>query len=317
MVVVAALTAVPLFATAGPKAEETTIWIGTGSVVGVYFPVGGEICRMVNRAYREDGLRCSVESTDGSVFNLNGVRDGDFDLAIAQSDRQFDAWKGKGAFAAQGPDKNLRSVFSLYPEAVTLVARSDSGITSVVDIKGKRVSIGGSGSGTRAIVDALFDALGMTKDDLQKALELKPADQAKALCNNEIDAFFFPVGFPSGSVSEALGGCESVLVPIEGEAIDKLVEQNSYYAKAVIPGAAYGLDYDTPTYGVKATLVTSSNLDEDTVYKIVKVVFDNLDTFRDSHPALAGLNAKDMIADGMTAPIHPGAARYFLENGMM
>ncbi|MCP4328542.1 MAG: TAXI family TRAP transporter solute-binding subunit [Alphaproteobacteria bacterium] len=301
----------------GASAQQTFVTIGTGGVTGVYYPTGGAICRLVNKGRKEHNIRCSVESTGGSVFNLNAIRGGELEMGVAQSDWQYHATNGTSKFEDQGPNEKLRSVFSVHPEPMTLVARADSGVKSLGDLKGKRVNVGNPGSGTRATVEVLFDAMGWTMDDLQLASELKASEQSQALCDNKIDAFFYPVGHPSGSISEALSSCDSVLVPIEGPEVDKLAEENSYYAKATIPGAAYSLDYDTPTYGVKATFVSSTDVPDAVVYEVVKAVFENFDDFRKLHPAFQHLQPNDMVRDGNSAPTHDGAAKYFDEKGMM
>jgi TRAP transporter TAXI family solute receptor len=266
LVVAAAIAAVSL--TAGTsQAAQKFISIGTGGVTGVYYPTGGAICRLVNKSRKEHGIRCSVESTGGSVYNINTIRAGELDMGVAQSDWQYHAYNGTSKFADQGPFKELRAVFSVHAEPVMIVARKDANIKNVMDLKGKRVNIGNPGSGTRASYEVMADALGFTDDTLALATEFKSSEQSQALCDNKIDAFFFLVGHPSGSIKEATTSCEANMVAVDGPAIDKLVADNSFYRKATIPGGMYtGTDADTPTYGVGATFVSSTKTPADTIF---------------------------------------------------
>ena len=294
------------------------ITIGTGGVTGVYYPTGGAICRLVNKGRKQHGIRCSVESTGGSVYNLNTIRAGELDMGVAQSDWQYHAYNGSSKFKDAGPNKELRAVFSVHPEPFTVVARADAGIKTFADLKGKRVNIGNPGSGQRGTMEVVMDALGWTKADFTLASELKSAEQSKALCDNKIDAIVFTVGHPSGSIKEATTSCDTVLVEVSGEAIDKLVEKNAYYRLAVIPGGMYrGNDADVTTFGVGATFVSSTNTPADTVYEVVKAVFENFDDFRRLHPAFANLKKEEMVKDGLSAPLHDGALRYYKEAGLI
>ncbi len=299
-------------------AEQQFVSIGTGGVTGVYYPTGGAICRLVNKGRKQHGVRCSVESTGGSVYNINTIRAEELDFGVAQSDWQYHAYNGTSKFKDQGPFKDLRAVFSVHPEPFTVVARADSGIKTFTDLKGKRVNIGNPGSGQRGTMDVVMAALGWSKSDFALASELKSSEQAQALCDNKIDAMVFTVGHPSGSIKEATTSCASVLVPVTGPAIDKLVADNDYYRTATIPGGMYtGTDEDTQTFGVGATFVSSTAVSEDVVYVIVKAVFENFDQFRKLHPAFANLDPKEMIKDGLSAPLHDGAAKYYKEKGWM
>jgi len=298
--------------------EQRFITIGTGGVTGVYYPTGGAICQLVNRGTARHGIRCTVQSTGGSVYNLNALRQGELDMGVAQSDWQYHAWKGDSEFAARGPDKDLRAVFSVHAEPFTVVARRDAGIHTFTDLKGKRVNIGNPGSGQRGTLEVVMKALGWSRDDFALASELKSAEQAKALCDNKVDAIVFTVGHPNGSIQEATTSCDAVLVPVTGPAIDKLVADNSYYRHAVIPGGMYrGNDNDVATFGVGATFVTSARVPDEVVYEVVKAVFEHLDRFRRLHPAFAHLKAREMVHDGLSAPLHPGALRYYREAGLV
>ena len=299
-------------------AQQQFITIGTGGVTGVYYPTGGAICRLVNRGRKEHGIRCSVESTAGSTYNLNTIRAGELDMGVAQSDWQYHAYNGSSKFQEAGPDKDLRAVFSVHPEPFTVVARADAGVKTFTDLKGKRVNIGNPGSGQRGTMEVLMGALGWTNDDFALASELKSAEQSKALCDNKIDAMVFTVGHPSGSIKEATTSCDSVIVDVSGPAVDKLVSENDYYRHATIPGGMYrGNDADVKTFGVGATFVSSTKVSADVVYQVVKAVFDNFDSFRKLHPAFANLKKEEMIKDGLSAPLHDGAVRYYKEAGLM
>jgi len=300
------------------KAETQFVTIGTGGVTGVYYPTGGAICRLVNKTRKEHGIRCSVESTGGSVYNLNTIAAGELDMGVAQSDWQYHAYNGTSKFKEKGPNKDLRAVFSVHPEPFTVVARADSGIKNFQDLKGKRVNIGNPGSGQRGTMEVVMGALGWTKKDFKLASELKSAEQSKALCDNKIDAMVFTVGHPSGSIKEASTSCDSVLVNVTGPEIDKLVKDNDYYRTATVPGGMYrGTPDDTMTFGVGATFVTSAKVPENVIYNVVKAVFENFDQFKKLHPAFSVLKKEEMIKDGLSAPLHDGAVKYYKEAGLM
>ncbi len=312
----AAAGAMALIATAG-AAQERFITIGTGGQTGVYYVVGQSICRLVNRGTAEHNLRCTAPSTGGSIANINAIAAGDMDMGVAQSDWQFHAYNGSSEFEGNKIDK-LRAVFSVHGEPFTVVARADSGIETFEDLKGKRVNVGAPGSGQRATMQVVMDALGWTTDDFALASELAPAEQSAALGDNNVDAIIFTVGHPNGSIQEATSTTDARLIPVTGEAIDALVNDNPYYATATIPGGMYaGNDSDVQTFGVKATFVTSADVPDDVVYEVVKAVFENFDRFKGLHPAFANLKPEEMIADGLSAPLHPGAERYYKEQGWM
>lgn len=298
--------------------EQQFITIGTGGVTGVYYPAGGAICRLVNMDRKDHGIRCSVESTGGSIYNLNAIRQGELDLAVAQSDWQYHAYNGSSEFAGDGPNKKLRAVFSLHPEPFTVVASKGSKIENFADLAGKRVSVGNPGSGQRATAEVLMEEMGWTMDKYALAAELKAAEQSQALCDGNIDAFFYTVGHPSGSIKEATTSCDSVLVNVDNEATQKLVADNPYYRVATIPGGMYrGNDEDTTTFGVAATFVTSADVADDVVYAVVKAVFENFDSFKRLHPAFGNLEKSEMAADALSAPLHPGAEKYYKEAGLL
>ncbi|MCK8464974.1 TAXI family TRAP transporter solute-binding subunit [Aliiroseovarius sp. S1339] len=297
---------------------EEFITIGTGGVTGVYYPTGGAICRLVNKGRKDHGVRCSVESTGGSVYNINTIREGELEFGVAQSDWQYHAFNGTSKFEDTGPFEGLRAVFSVHPEPFTVVARADSGIKTFEDLKGKRVNIGNPGSGQRGTMEVLIEALGWTTGDFALATELKASEQSAALCDNQIDAMVYTVGHPSGSIQEATTACDSVLVEVSGDVVNKLVEENSFYRTATIPGGMYrGNDADTMTFGVGATFVSSDQVSDEAVYAVVSSVFENFEDFKGLHPAFANLDPKEMASAGLSAPLHPGAEKYFKEKGLI
>ncbi|MDJ0609977.1 MAG: TAXI family TRAP transporter solute-binding subunit [Kiloniellales bacterium] len=298
-------------------AETRFISIGTGGVTGVYYPTGGAICRRVNRDRKKHGIRCSAESTGGSIYNINTIRAGELEFGVAQSDWQYHAYNGTSKFADKGKFEKLRAVFSVHPEPVTVLARDDSNIKNITDVKGKRLNIGNPGSGTRGTWEVMEAALGWTRGDLRLAAEMKSAETAQALCDNKIDAYFWLVGHPSALTQETLSSCATHLVNVTGPAIDKLVADNSYYRTATIPAGMYNNSSDIKTFGVGATFVTSADVPDDVVYVVVKAVFDDFPAFRKLHPAFANLKEAEMIKDGLSAPLHPGAVKYYKERGWM
>ena len=297
-------------------ADQQFVSIGTGGVTGVYYPTGGAICRLVNKGRKEHGIRCSAESTGGSVYNINTIRAGELEFGVAQSDWQYHALNGTSKFEDAGKFEKLRAMFSVHPEPFTLVARADAGINKFEDIKGKRVNVGNPGSGQRATTEVVLDAFGIKMDELALAAELKGSEMAQALCDNKIDAMIYTIGHPAAAITEAANTCDVKLVPVEGAPIDKLVEENSFYRVATVPGGMYkGNDDDVKTFGVGATFVTSSDVPEEVGYVVAKAVFDNFEDFKKLHPAFANLKEAEMIKDGLSAPLHDGAAKYYKERG--
>jgi TRAP transporter TAXI family solute receptor len=308
---VAGMSAIPAYA------AQEFISIGTGGVTGVYYPTGGAICRLVNKNRKEHGFRCSAESTGGSIYNINTIRAGELEFGVAQSDWQYHAYHGTSKFEDAGAFENLRAVFSVHPEPVTVIASDDSGISTLTDVKGKRLNIGNPGSGTRGTWEVIEEALGWERSDLKLASEMKSAETGAAVCDGKIDAYFWLVGHPSALTQESLATCDAHLVNVEGAAIDKLVADNAYYRVATIPAGMYNNDVDIKTFGVGATFVTSADVSADAVYVVVKAVFDNFDDFKKLHPAFANLNESEMITDSLSAPLHEGAIRYYKERGWM
>ncbi len=314
LAVVAALSTAALAAPA--SAQQKFVTIGTGGVTGVYYAAGGAICRLVNKDRAKHGIRCSVESTGGSVFNVNTIKAGELDLGFAQSDVQYNAVKGLSQFKDGGAVADLRAVFAVHPEPFTVVARKEANIGKFEDFKGKRFNVGNPGSGTRASMEELLTAMGWKLSDFSLASELKADEHGPALCDGKIDGFFYGVGHPSANIQDPTTSCGAKLVSLTGPVVDKLVADKPYYAKVSIPAGLYPNNPQaTPTYGVLATVVASVKTPADTIYAVTKAVFDNFDEFKKLHPALAHLKPEDMVKNGLSAPLHDGAARYYKEKG--
>lgn len=304
-------------AVSAKAADQQFVSIGTGGVTGVYYPTGGAICRLVNKKRKEHGIRCSAESTGGSIYNINTIRANELEFGVAQSDWQYHAYNGTSKFKDKGKFEKLRAVFSVHPEPVTVIARDDSNINNISDAKGKRLNIGNPGSGTLGTWDVMEAALGWKRSDLALAAGMKSAETGAAMCDGKIDAYFWLVGHPSALTQESLASCASHLVNVTGPAIDKLIADKPYYRDATIPAGMYNNKEDVKTFGVGATFVTSSDVPEEVVYQVVKAVFENLDQFKKLHPAFNNLKAEEMIKDGLSAPLHDGAVKYYKEKGMM
>jgi len=300
------------------QAKTQFVTIGTGGITGVYYPTGGAISKMVNKKKKEYGIRATVESTGGSVFNVNAIMNGDLDFGIVQSDCQYQAVNGLGVWKNKGPQKDLRAVFSIYPETITLVAAVDAGITTIKDLKGKKVNIGNPGSGQRQnAIDAL-NAVGINYEKDLQVESVKASEAPGLLQDGRIDAFFYTVGHPSGAIKEATSGARKVRFAAITD-IDQLFAQYPYYAKSFIPVALYpGVDNnkDVETFRVKATLMTSVKVPDEVVYAITKEVFENFDDFKKLHPLYSSLTKESML-EGLSAPIHPGAMKYYKEAGLI
>lgn len=294
----------------------TVVSIGAGGVGGVYYAVGGAMCRMLSRAVLQTPYICKVDATGGSVFNLNALKTGELDFAMVQSDIGHHAYTGEAQFAAVGPYEPLRDVFSLHPESVTVVARKELEANDFQDLQGKRVNIGHPGSVARASVDQLLGAMGTDYQFFSRVTELRADELTEALCSGRIDAFVVSVGHPSAVVQDPAALCGAQLLPLTGAAVETLTQQFPYYAKVDIPGGIYTNNAaNVPTYGVLSTVVTRADVDEQRVYDLVKAIFSNLDNFKRLHPSLDHLDKQRMTKDGLTMPLHPGALRYFREQG--
>jgi TRAP transporter TAXI family solute receptor len=299
-----------------PMMGAQFITIGTGGVTGTYYPTGGAVCRMVNKLKKKTGIRCSVESTGGSVYNVNTIKAGELDFGISQSDTAYQAYHGQGKFEGK-PQKNLRSVIAIYPELLAFVVRADSGIKKLTDTKGKKINIDVPGSGTRMTTEIVMDAFGIKGSDLALQSELKSTEGPNMLKDKKIDGYFGVFGHPTANIKDASNSLPINIVPIEGPQIDKLVEKYPYYAKGAISGTFYkGVTKDVPSIGVKAVLVSSTALDENAVYVVTKAILDNFDAFKKLHPAYKTITKKSLL-DGLSVPQHKGAIKAFKEAGLL
>lgn len=292
--------------------EEQFITIGTGGQTGVYYVVGQSVCRLVNRI-DDANIKCNAPSTGGSVANVNGIKSGELDMGVVQSDVQYQAYNGTGNFEDEAYDK-LRAVFRVHGEPLTILARADAGIETLDDLEGKRVNIGNPGSGQRNTMEVVMDAKGWTQDSFSLASQLDAAEMASALADNNIDAMAYVVGHPNGAIQEATTTVDSRLVALNDEDVQGIVDEYPYYSMSVIPGGLYkGNPDDVETFGVAATFVTDSDTSDEVVYQTVKAIFDNFDRFKQLHPAFANLDPQEMVTQGLSAPLHEGAARYYRE----
>jgi TRAP transporter TAXI family solute receptor len=313
------LAAAALLAGANTALAKRYVTIGTGAVTGVYYPVGKAIAKLVNNQDGDADLRATVESTGASVFNINAVLKGDLDFGVAQSDRQFEAVNGQLEWKDKGPQNDLRAVFSLHPETYFLVVSEESGIKTYADLKGKALAVGNPGSGTRQNTLDVLAAYGLGLGDLGRHEGLKASESAKILQDGRIDGFAYTVGNPAGLIKEAASGRGKVrFLAIDDQALARLRQGRPYYVSAMIPVSYYPQALnktDVHTFAVNATLITRAQVPDDVVYAVTKAVFANLDEFRKLHPALADLQAEDML-QGLSAPLHPGALKYFREIGL-
>jgi uncharacterized protein len=300
--------------TPAPAAHAVFVSIGTGEIKGVYYPVGRAICKVIGRDLREQGIRCSPESTPGSVYNVSRVQSGELEFAIVQSDVQYEAHRGLGGWGGR-PVSDLRSVLSLYPELATVIAGAGTNIHDIADLAGKRVNVGSQGTGTRATWDAIAAELQSEAKQMHMR-ELRADDSTSALCSGAIDANFFMVGYPSALVSSQMSACPANFVPITGPVVARLVQSHPFYVRGAIPAGMYGASADIPTFGSRATLVTSESVDAHIVAAIAKAMLVHLAELRAAHPALAGLRAEEMT-QGLTAPLHPAATKVYRELGLL
>ena len=299
--------------------EVSFVTIGTGGVTGIYYPTGVAICRMINKKFDEYNIKATVESTSGSVFNVNAVLNGDLVFGVVQSDRQYQAYNGLAEWSKYGKQTDLRSLFSVHPESITLIASEKSGIREIKDLKGKRVNLGNPGSGYLQNSRDVLTAIGLAEDQDISAEYVKAVEAPGLLQDERIDAFFYTVGHPNSNIKEATSGRIKVfIVPIRGPGIDKMLKKYSYYAESTIAHSFYPYALNTEdvaTIGVKATFVTSKKVDEDIVYAITKEVFENFEDFKSLHPAYEVLTKKGMLK-GLSTPIHKGALKYYRQAGL-
>ena len=302
--------------------------IGTGGPTGVYFQTGNAICKMLHKSAiakehgRSTGIdkayRCTAPSTGGSNYNIGQIAAGEFQFGVAQSDWQYHAINGSSKWEGK-QYSDLRAVFSVHNEPFQIWARKKAKVKDFAGLEGKVVNIGNAGSGQRGTMEVLMDAKGVNNSFFKSTTELTSSEQVKALCDGKIDAFGYSVGFPNGAMENAAScGAKALPINLTGPEVQGLIDGAAYYAKAVIPKGTYtGQKKDVTTFGVKATVVTSADVSDELVYLVVKAVMENFDDFKKQHPAFSSLKKEDMIADGLSAPLHPGAIKYYKEAGLM
>ncbi|MFC7332281.1 TAXI family TRAP transporter solute-binding subunit [Rhodocista pekingensis] len=304
----------PAMAPPAAKPAPRDLVLGTGAVTGLYLPVGAALCSLANRDGR---VRCLVEATEGSVFNLNALRAGEIDLAIAQSDWVRQAFTGEGRFAAAGPFADLRTVLTLHAETLAILATPDSGIAGFADLKGRTVNAGPAGSAVRTLFETVARRFGWTDADLAGLSDLPPDRQGESLCDGRAEAVVFAAGHPNGAVMQAVTGCSGVFVPIEGAPVEALVAERSDLVKAVIPGGLYpGADEDVPSVGVAAMLVTAAAADEGVIHDLTRSILDRAEDLGGLHPALRAVGRDTLAGPVAVAPRHPGAERALTEAGL-
>ena len=296
--------------------KETFVSIGSGEMTAVYYPVAKAICQAIFRELRAQGIWCSAETTPGSAYNVEHVVSGELEFGIVQSDILFSAYKGIGRWDGK-PVTQLRSVLSLYPELVTIVARADANIHVLADLAGKRVSVGSLATGPRTTWNLISGDLDLTAP--VRLTELRQDETKSALCNGAIDANFFVVGHPSDLVSNWLAACPSNFVAVGEPVVNKLVSKYPFYTRGFIPTELYHVPDKILSFGPLATLVTSASSDPRVVAAIAKAIMTHVAELKMMHPALADLDAERMVARTLTAaaPLHPAAAAVYEELGLV
>jgi TRAP transporter TAXI family solute receptor len=297
------------------------VTIGGGYTTGLYHQSANAIAKVVNKRSQTLGFRCKVVPTTGSAANVEAVTAGKVQFAYVQSDVQFEAWSGVGEWRKKGPQKDLRSVFALYPETLTLIAAEGSGIGGIGDLRGKRLNIGVPGSGQYEVGLQALKAVGMDSEGQIKTTTYQANEAPDLLQQGQIDSYFYVVGHPNMNVREATMGkiARVRICEVAGPGIDAMLRDRPYYVRTVIPMQFYPKAVnkgDVATFGVKATLVTSASVPDEVVYKLTREIFENLDQFKRLVAAQWQLTKKGML-EGLTAPIHPGAMKYYKEAGLM
>lgn len=292
------------------------ITIGTGNITGTYYPTGGAVCRLVNKYKKETRIRCSAEATAGSVFNIKALNIGEIDFAIAQSDVVYKAIHGEKEFK-NSANKKLKSVMSIYPELLALIVKKESKINSIYDIKNKRIDIGNKGSGNEATVSALLKHLGIKQSEFISPNKLKVGQAPDALKEGKIDGYFYMVGHPTANIKDAANSTDIKIVPLNNKEINLFVKNKPYYVKGEIPANVYkNVSNEINTFGSKAVLITSSEVSSKAVYTLVKAILENFEEFKKLHPVYKYIT-KESLLEGLNAPLHDGAIKYYKENNFI
>ena len=310
-IIAIALSLIMVVALAACGAASTKMTMGTGGTAGTYYGYGGILGNQIKTA---SGITVNVVSTDGSKANILGIDAGNYQLGTVQSDVMAYAYAGTRSFEAEGALDTFRVIGGLYAEAVQLVTMNPD-IKSVADLAGKKVSIGAAGSGVYFNAIDILGAAGLTEADIQPQYQ-SFADSADALKDGKIDAAFIVAGAPTPAIQELCTTTNAYLVPIDGAIADALMETSPYYTTYNIPAGTYDKQTsDVTTVTVKATLIVSTSATEDDVYNVTKAIFDNIEAITTAHAKGAELSLEN-ATEGMTAPFHKGAAKYFAEKGI-
>ncbi len=296
------------------RRKLTHLLLGTGSVQGVYFPIGGVICRLLNRHKASHRIRCSLESTGGSIYNLRQLRDDKFDLVFAQSDWQFHAYHGSSTFKDIGPDKRLRAVFALESDPLALIVPKDSELNNFADLEGKTVSFGYTRSLQHRIIDDLIAAKNWGHKNFKEVRPMSDQRQIAQVCEGLLDAILLLTSSLDDNLKQVPEGCELKMLPIQDPAIKMLIADKPYYREGYIQKGRY-LDSpkDTPSFGLGATFVAHESTSPKAIYNVVKEVVENFRDFKSLHPSLATLDKKELPYAGISIPLHPGAKRFYKE----
>ena len=303
--------------------------IGTASTAGTYYPVGGIIANAISNppgsrscdtggSCGVPGMIAVVQSTEGSVANVEAIHQGSLDSGFAQADVAFWAYKGKGLFADRGAMSGLRAIANLYPEALHLVVRRDAGVLEVADLAGKRISLDREGSGTRVDAELILEAYGLSPDDLGQASSLPAGQAADAVRRGELDGFFFVAGTPANAVATLAGEVGITLLPIEGEPAERLRRDYPFFAAHGIPAGTYQNVPQTQTLAVGAQWLVSAAAEEDTIYEITEALWhpSTRRLLDNGHPKGSRIRLETAL-DGLGVPLHPGARKYYLEHDLL
>lgn len=300
-----------------PAPMQKFVALGTASTSGVYHPVGQAICELVSKKRLTELVRCLAYSTGGSEYNIQAVISGELNLGITRTDMAYDAFHGSGDFAPRGPAGTLRMVASLYDEPVTVIAKKSANIREFADIRGKRINIGNRGSSQRSIVRMILDAVDVKASDFAAVTEYSTDGMGDAFCKNEVDVIVQALGMPAPFYKRMIEECGGVIVAIPAPVVDRILASRPSLMRLNIPGGIYAGHPDPiPSFGFKTALITSSDMNEETIYRVVKALFDQMPEFKRRHPALQRLDTAGMAREGVLIPLHPGAIRHFTELGV-
>ncbi|MCR5253043.1 MAG: TAXI family TRAP transporter solute-binding subunit [Treponema sp.] len=293
--------------------EKKNYILATGGTSGTYYPFGGAIANIWNT--KIENINVTAQATGASAENLRLISKGDAEFATVQNDVMDYAYNGTDMFAGQKLP-NLASIGTLYPEVVQIAASASSGIKSINDLRGKRVSVGDAGSGVEFNAKQILEGYGISFSDIKKN-NLSFKESAEGLQNGTLDACFVTAGVPNSALQELAFTAGLVLIPVNGAEADSICAKYGFYTKTVIPAGTYkGTDVDTQALAIKATLAVNATLDENTVYSMTKALFENLDELGAAHAKGKEVTAASAVT-GISVPFHPGAAKYYKEIGVL